>query len=71
MLSRFARIPDINRDLHMSDDRQIKILHRNRTDDLVAGFDKDGSIDFFSRSPDSCLGTKNTSPDGLIFYDFS
>ena len=55
----------------MGDDRQIKILHANLTDELKKSFEKDGSIDFFSESPDKCLGTERTSDDNLVFYDFT
>ena len=64
---RFARIPDVNRDLRMEDTRQIKILHANRTDDLDAG----ELNNVFSTSPDECLGTNTTSPDGLVFFEFA
>ena len=55
----------------MGDDRQIKILHADLTEDLVSGFEADESIDFFSKSPETCRGAMNTSPDGLVFYEFS
>ena len=64
---RFARIPDINRDARMNDTRQIKILHADKAKDLDAG----NLVNVFSSSPDSCLGTNNTSPDGLVFVEFS
>ena len=55
----------------MGDDRQIKILHANLTDELKEGFERDGSIDVFSKSSDKCLGTERTSEDNLVFYDFT
>ena len=67
----FARIPDINRDNHMGDDREIKILHKNLTDDFKAEFERDGSIDAFSKSSDKCRGTKRMSEENLVFYDFT
>ena len=48
----FARIPEILRDPDMSDTREIKILHSNETDDFIASYEADGSIDYFSASPD-------------------
>ena len=36
----------------MSDTREIKILHSNETDDFIASYEADGSIDYFSASPD-------------------
>ena len=70
---RFARIPDINRDPLMNDYRNITILHADHKADLLAGFKKDNSIDFFSKSQDTCQGTIKTSPDpdNLAFYEFS
>ena len=64
---RFARIPDINRDSKMNDNRQIKILQADQSENLVAG----GPLNVFSSSPDTCRGTERTSTDGLKFYDFS
>ena len=69
---RFARIPDINRDPSMNDDRKITILHKDHTKKLREGFERDNSIDFFSESKDTCNGTKATNPnDGLVYYEFS
>ena len=48
----FARIPEILRDPDMTDTREIKILHSNETDDFLASYEADGSIDYFSASPD-------------------
>ena len=56
----------------MGDDRKITILHKNYTAALRKGFEEDDSIDFFSKSEDTCNGTKITNPDdGLVFYEFS
>ena len=57
----------------MNDNRNITILHTDHKADLIAGFKKDNSIDFFSKSQDTCQGTIKTSPepDNLVFYEFS
>ena len=72
---RFARIPDIHRDPNplLNDNRNITILHADHKADLKAGFKKDNSIDYFSKSQDTCQGTMSTGPDPdkLVFYEFT
>jgi len=51
----------------MNDNRQIKLLHADQSQDLVTG----GQLNVFSWSPDTCRGTGITGTDGLLLFDFS